>query len=77
MATTESLSSRAEFLVVAEKSIEKRGGCLAGFKYEVPLSHLQTPSETQNDIETNHNRVSCFFSPIHTVRVPFTSWQWL
>lgn len=43
--------------MVAEKSIEKKGGCLAGFKYEVPLSHLQTPSETQNDIETNHNRV--------------------
>lgn len=56
MATTGSLSSCAGFLVVAEKSIKKKQGCLAGFRSEVPLSHLQSPSETQNDIETNHNR---------------------
>lgn len=75
MATTGSLSSCAGFLVVAEKSIEKKQGCLAGFRSEVPLSRLQTPSETQNDIETNHNRV--FFSPTRTVHMPFTVWQWL
>lgn len=67
--------SCAGFLVVAEKSIEKKQGCLAGFRSEVPLSHLQTPSETQNDIETNHNRV--FFSPTRTVHMPFMVWQWL
>lgn len=70
MASTKSLSRCAEFLVVAEKSIEIKGGCLAGFKYEVPLSHHRTPSDTQNDIETNHNGVF-FFTDSYSSRAVY------
>lgn len=51
MATTVCLSSRAEFLVLAEKSMGTGGGglggggCLASFDDQVPLSRPRTSSE--------------------------------
>lgn len=41
------------------------------FQYEVPLSRLRTPSETQNDIETNHNSFFFFSTDSYSSRAVY------